>query len=158
MKRSPELRDLSEQHHYGLVEARNLRHAAEGRKPLDETIAAFLYAWEAEIQPHFRCEEELLLPEFARCVPEDDPLIVQTLVEHVRLRRAVRELKTADAARRRELAAWLGRALDEHIRFEERQLFPRVEAVCAGTLLAELGEAIHGACAAIPHACSLAPE
>lgn len=158
MKRSPELRDLSEQHHYGLVAARNLRHAAEGRKPLGPTISEFLEAWEAEIQPHFRCEEEILLPELARRLPEDDPLIVQTLVEHVRLRRAVRELAGADEARQLELAAWIGRALDDHIRFEERQLFPRVEEACEGPLLAELGAAVHTACAEIHHACDLDPR
>ena len=155
MKRSPELRDLSEQHHYGLVAARNLRHAAEGRKPLEPTVTEFLQAWEAEIQPHFRCEEEILLPELARRLPEDDPLIVRTLVEHVRLRRAVRELHEANAARQVELAAWIGRALDDHIRFEERQLFPRIEAVCEGPLLTGLGAAVQEACAAIHHACSL---
>ena len=44
MKRSPELRDLSEQHHYGLVASRTLRLAAAGEKPLPESVTAFVVA------------------------------------------------------------------------------------------------------------------
>ena len=33
MKRAPELRDLSDHHHRGLVQARGLRRAATGAKP-----------------------------------------------------------------------------------------------------------------------------
>lgn len=151
MKRSPELRDLSEEHHYGLVAARHLRLAAEGRRPLPETIAEFLETWTAEIQPHFRAEEEILLPEFARSVATEDPLIVRALTEHVALRRAVRDLRDAPEDRRRDLAAEISHALDDHIRFEERVLFPAVEAALAGPALEALGRELKAAAA--PHLC-----
>lgn len=141
MKRSAELRELSVQHHYGLVEARRLRLAAAGREPLTEAVPIFLDAWAREIQPHFRLEEEVLLPELARCLQPEDPLIVRTLTEHVALRRAVRELeRIAEEDSRRGLAAWIGQALDDHIRFEERVLFPAVEKALAGPLLEKLGQ------------------
>jgi hemerythrin-like domain-containing protein len=138
MKRSKELRDLSEDHHHGLVAARRLRQAARGALPLAGAIADFLLAWSAEIQPHFRSEEEVLLPALAEAVPADDPLIVRTLTEHVALRRAVRALERSpdDPG---ALADEIGRALDDHIRFEERVLFPAVEAALGGPRLAELG-------------------
>jgi iron-sulfur cluster repair protein YtfE (RIC family) len=138
MKRSPELRSLSEEHHHGLVAARRLRLAAQGKAPLEEAIEGFLTAWRTEIQPHFRAEEEILLPEFARAVAPDDPLILRALAEHVSLRRAVRELQGADEAPR-TLAAEIGQALDDHIRFEERVLFPAIESGLAGSDLAALG-------------------
>jgi hypothetical protein len=148
MKRSAELRDLSEQHHYGLVASRALRLAAEGARPLGEAVAAFRRAWEAEIQPHFRLEEEILLPELARVLPADDPLIIRTLVEHVALRRAAADLFDApDPARAGEAA----RLLHDHIRFEERVLFPTVEERLEGQALAAVGEALARAHA--PHAC-----
>jgi len=144
MKRSPELRDLSVDHHHGLVAARSLRWAADGRVPLAKAVAAFRRTWREAIQPHFRLEEEVLLPEFARAVPADDPLIVRTLVEHVALRRAVHDLEASSGERQLDLAREVGRALDDHIRFEERVLFPRIEAALAGEGLArlarELGE------------------
>jgi iron-sulfur cluster repair protein YtfE (RIC family) len=142
VKRSMELRQLSEQHHHGLVAARRLRRAAKGEVSLQEAVERFLEAWRAEIRPHFRAEEELLLPGFARAVPPDDPLIVRTLTEHVSIRWAVGELQRSTGERLQVLAQTVGLALDDHIRFEERILFPAIEAALAGPLLAELARAL----------------
>jgi hemerythrin-like domain-containing protein len=139
MKRSPELRDLSEQHHHGLVAARRLRLAAEGKTPLAEAIAQFQAAWRQEIQAHFQAEEAVLLPAFAGAAPPDDPLIVRTLTEHVALRRAVHELERANEEQQQRLVGEIGRKLEAHIRFEERVLFPAIEAALVGEALAELG-------------------
>jgi hemerythrin-like domain-containing protein len=144
MKRSAELRDLSEQHHHGLVAARRLRQAAEGKAAISDALAHFLDAWDGEIQAHFRAEEEVLLPEFARAVAPDDALIVRTLKEHVALRRAVRDVERARGDEREALAREIGQSLEEHIRFEERELFPAVEAVLAGPRLEELGRELRG--------------
>jgi iron-sulfur cluster repair protein YtfE (RIC family) len=143
MKRSPELRDLSEQHHHGLVAARRLRQAA-GETPLPEAVAGFLRDWYREIQPHFRVEEEILLPEFAGAVGEGDPLIVRTLSEHVALRQAVRKLAGSAGEPLRSLAGTIGQSLDDHIRFEERVLFPAVEAALKGQALVQLGDELQG--------------
>ena len=107
--------------------------------PLEEAVSRFLDTWTREIQPHFHAEEELLLPEFARSVPSDNPLIVRTLTEHVALRRAVRELVLATGEEQQLLAREIGQALHDHIRFEERVLFPAIEALLEGSRLAELG-------------------
>ena len=140
MKRAAELRGLAEQQHYGLVAARNLRLAAEGKRPLPEAVRAFLDAWRLEVQPHFRAEEELLLPELARALPPDDPLILRTLSEHVAIRRAVRDLEQGPPEQWEALAREIGQGLDDHIRFEERVLFPAVEQALAGASLERLGE------------------
>ena len=156
MKRAVELRGLSEQHHHGLVAARGLRLAAEGKRPLPDAVAAFLVEWEREIQPHFRAEEEVLLPEFARFVAADHPLIARTCAEHVALRRAVRALTHAAGEAQRHLAAEIGRSLDDHIRFEERVLFPAIEEALQGPALVELGEELprqgSGSCRITPPA------
>lgn len=145
MKRSPELRDLSEQHHHGLVAARQLRRAAQGTVPLELAVTQFLERWREEIQPHFRREEEVLLPGYARVVPADHELIVRTLTEHVALRRAIRALEQAHGEERVRLAQEIGQGLDDHIRFEERVLFPAMEAALEGAELAALGLELRGA-------------
>jgi hemerythrin-like domain-containing protein len=154
VKRSPELRDLSEDHHHGLVAARTLRLAAEGKRPLDESVAEFLTAWQDEIRQHFRHEEEVLLPEASRVLGADDARVARTLMEHVALRRMVRDLERASADARLAPAAEIGRALDDHIRFEERVLFPAIEVALAGEALAELGRELK-ATRAVPRACGL---
>ena len=55
MKRTPELRTLSEDHHHGLVHARRLRTAAEGDEahPAEATAKDFLDFWQRDTAIHF---------------------------------------------------------------------------------------------------------
>ena len=51
MKRTPELRTLSEDHHHGLVHARRLRTAAEA------TAKDFLNFWQRDTAVHLNIHE-----------------------------------------------------------------------------------------------------
>jgi hypothetical protein len=68
MKRTPELKPLSEDHHHGLVQARRLRRAAEADEADSAEAAAkgFLDFWQKDTASHFRKVEEVLLPMMAR--------------------------------------------------------------------------------------------
>jgi hemerythrin-like domain-containing protein len=142
VKRSPELRDLSEEHHYGLVAARALRLAAAGEEPISTAVDVFLAEWTEGIQPHFRSEEEVLLPGFAEVAGMDHPLIVRTLAEHEELRLEVSRLSRADAETERLVAGRTAQLLHDHIRFEERVLFPAIEELLAGVPLQQLGASL----------------
>ncbi len=141
MKRSDQLAALSREHHVALEVALRLRKAT----PADAEAARerFLKFFEDEAREHFRAEEELLLPAFARHAAPDDPDVVRVLVEHVELRR-----RAADLARGTvscgELHA-LGALLHDHIRQEERMLFPRIEATLDAEELTALGAALDAA-------------
>lgn len=129
------------QHRSGLIAARNLRLASEGARPLASTVLEFLAAWRREIEPHFRAEEAVLLPEFALAAGGRDPMIGQVLREHAALLRDVRELSGPAAGQTPVgLAGQIARALEAHIRFEERILFPAIESALAGPALARLGK------------------
>jgi hypothetical protein len=57
MRRAPELRTLSEDHHHGLVHARRLRRAAhEGYAP-EATARDFLDFWQKDTSVHLRSHE-----------------------------------------------------------------------------------------------------
>ena len=67
MKRHPSLRPFSDDHHQGLVNARQLRKAASGEEPYAANTARnFLDFWQRDTSHHFRKEEEVLLPVLAR--------------------------------------------------------------------------------------------
>ena len=68
MKRAPELRDLLDHHHRGLVQALRLKIAATGDEANlpEETTEVFLEFWQEGTTTHFREEEEVLLPVLAR--------------------------------------------------------------------------------------------
>lgn len=140
MKRRPELHPLSHDHHYGLVAARRLRVASAAPEALPDAARAFGEAWSAEIEPHFQREEALLLPEIERARP-GHPLVARTLEEHRELRALVARL-TDSGALEASLAAEIARRLDDHIRFEERVLFPEAETLLPEERLIEIGRAL----------------
>jgi hemerythrin-like domain-containing protein len=85
-----------------------------------------------------------LLPAYARHTTCDRPEVVRVLTEHVDLRRRGQDLEAnadPDLSGLREL----GERLERHIRFEERELFPMIEAALPDDELAQLGAAFAGA-------------
>lgn len=135
MKRSDALAPLSRQHHQGLFTAMKLKRAdAAGAA---EARAAFVDFWEREGREHFRVEEDVLLPTYARHGEHDHPAVVRVLVEHVDLRRRGEDVAAAadpDPAALNEL----GERLEGHIRHEERVLFPLIEEALPPDELARL--------------------
>ncbi len=130
MKRSPGLRTLSSEHHTALVLARRAALAATS----DDVVNAWIEVvkrFEAELEPHFRQEETLLLPPLEQA--GESALVQRTLAEHKQMRACIYE-KTQDA----ETLRLFAELLQAHIRFEERELF-----VIAQTRLPEFSVEIH---------------
>ncbi len=121
MKRAEALRPLSRDHHAALVAAKALRDAAEP----ELARLAFLEFWHEHGSHHFRVEEEVLLPGWALHAEIDRPAVARMLEDHLAIRREVLRLE-AGAVPVEELRE-LGRRLDEHVRFEERELFELIE-------------------------------
>lgn len=138
MKRHPTLHDLSRDHHHGLVRARRLKSAKA--KDAVEVAQRFLDFWRSELTRHFREEEEVLLPFYARRVAADDEDIVHTLTDHVTIRRTVLDAtaRVPSGEGLKDLLNELGKLLEAHIRFEERVLFPKVESALTVEEMAEL--------------------
>ncbi|MEW6636275.1 MAG: hemerythrin domain-containing protein [Actinomycetota bacterium] len=143
MKRAPELRMLSEDHHHGLVHARRLRRAAEGDEahPAEKTAREFLDFWQRDTSVHFRKEEEVMLPVMARYGADlEHEGVVEMLVDHAHIRGLVMRLSDeiagpgAEATTLREI----GERLESHIRLEERVVFPLVEDALPQTGLEEI--------------------
>lgn len=137
MKREPALVSLSHDHQHALAVALQLKRAETGG--LQEAVAAFAAFWHAEGQAHFRAEEEILLPAFAARGDAAHPLVAQTLCDHVAIRAMAAGLdREPSLAGARELGARLA----DHVRLEERELFPLVERTLEPDELAALGEAL----------------
>jgi iron-sulfur cluster repair protein YtfE (RIC family) len=129
----PQLRRLSAEHARWLAEI--ARQAREDEAGLSERLLAL---WDAEILPHCRAEEDVLLPELARRLSEADALIVFTLGDRVVLRRVARDLREATGRARSAAAATLVRKLQEHVAFEARTLFPALQETLGCDRLATL--------------------
>lgn len=107
MRRHPALEPFSRDHHHALILARTL---TEGRHDATDELER---RWIRDLRPHFAAEERLLIPFLTRA--EADRL----LAEHAALAEALASKVDLEQA---------GRLLQDHGRWEERSLFPAVEA------------------------------
>lgn len=139
MKRSPELTPLSHEHHQALVVAMKLKRAeapADGR--------GLLEFHRSEGEHHFGIEERILLPGWLAAGEDADrDAAERVLSEHLELRAAVRRIEAGELSA--EELRRIGGLLEAHVRFEERELFPAIEAALSSEDLADLGAAIAAA-------------
>jgi hemerythrin-like domain-containing protein len=127
MKRDERLRGLSSEHHHALTLARSLeRQVGDGRLAI--AAAELARRFEVELEPHFRIEEELLLPALRQA--GEVALVERTESDH----QALRAHAAAARAGQTDGLLRFAQLLTEHVRFEERALFPRCEAL-DGTVL-----------------------
>ncbi|WP_415891376.1 hemerythrin domain-containing protein [Neptuniibacter sp. SY11_33] len=118
MKRVEALIPLSHDHHKALV---TVKHINDLRKEADREVDEY---WQAkreviyrELKPHFDQEERALLP---LLIGEGEPLADRLVADHKQLLSMLDGDDSSVANRFAEL-------LKEHVRFEERNLFPWLE-------------------------------
>lgn len=135
-KRAEALQPLSRDHLRALLTAKALREA-------DDAGAArgkFLEFWHEDGAHHFRIEEEVLLPWWALFAPVDRDGVDRMLEEHLEIRRQALRLEAGEGSL--EELRQLGQLLHDHVRFEERQLFPAIEDSLDAEQLARLVPAV----------------
>jgi mannose-6-phosphate isomerase-like protein (cupin superfamily) len=126
---------LSHDHHHALVRARRLRKAAAGEGDFAAAAAEFVHGFARDSVPHFRDEEERLFPLALEHAPETEPLLAELVLEHLRLHMLVARIAEGDRAAAADAAA----LLERHVRREERELFPALEARVPAVVLTALG-------------------
>ena len=124
MKRHDALEPFSRDHYAGLVVARHLM--------LDQneaSLRACVEYWNREMQDHFQEEERLLAP---LATPEMAQRMKQ---EHNVIREKILAAQThhPDSDELREM----GQTIHDHIRWEERELFPLLEKTELGRIALE---------------------
>jgi hemerythrin-like domain-containing protein len=142
MRRAHALRLLSRDHHEALAIALRLRRAKSDTMARDRS--AFLGFWHTHGRDHFRIEEELLLPAYAAHGDRRHPLVERVLADHTAIRGRVDGLEEVD-----ETPVWalrqLGEQLGDHVRMEERHLFPLIEKALPAADLERLAAALEQA-------------
>lgn len=135
-KRAEALQPLSRDHLVALLAAKALKEADEE----EPARARFLEFWDPDGAHHFRVEEEVLLPHWALFAEVDAGAVGRMLDEHLRIRREALRLAAGEGDL--EELRRLGHLLHDHVRFEERQLFPMIEDALSEDQLARLVPAV----------------
>jgi iron-sulfur cluster repair protein YtfE (RIC family) len=139
---------LSHDHHHTLALGLRLRQG-EGALLTDgwthdplEQIRRFQVFFEVDLRPHFAAEEKILFPAVERSLPALTSVVGVLCRQHREVEGLLEALKTADGAERRGLLAKMGSLLEDHVRREERELFPACESGLPEAVLLRLGTEI----------------
>tara|TARA_R110002111_G_scaffold12753_1_gene37123 strand:+ start:85 stop:594 length:510 start_codon:yes stop_codon:yes gene_type:complete len=124
LHRHEALAPFSRDHYTGLVQSQRLiKAAAQDAVARRKAVADFVDAWDHDIAEHFRDEERLLMPFMMDA--DRDALLDQhrQLTGDAESLRLLRRATDPDAG----ALAEVGRRLEKHIRWEERELFARLQ-------------------------------
>ncbi len=126
MKRDKNLYPLSHQHHNGLMAVLLLEKGLKKNADLKIMNDFIIYCWEAELDQHFTAEEKYLDPSLLQ-LPEVKDLYQQMLTEHQQIRKIIDEIKQGKESNERIQS--FHTLLENHIRFEEREMFNHIQEV-----------------------------
>lgn len=144
MKRIEALAPLSRDHHGSLILAQLLKKDAAAYKGLPDSVEGKItYArqmFENEIRDHFR-KEELVLDKAKGCNEKISRISEEIKAEHKQLSALFLSLNAASAPEIK--MDELGKKLEEHIRKEERVLFPLLQQYCPADLLNQIHTVLH---------------
>jgi iron-sulfur cluster repair protein YtfE (RIC family) len=136
MKRHESLAPLSREHHEALILAQLLKKNAPIYKglpqlPADKARHALAF-FNSHLKNHFQ-QEEGMLDKVMHCDRRIEEITREIIAEHEQLTLLFTSL--ADTADIEATMDELGRLLEQHIRKEERVLFPLIQELCPENIL-----------------------
>ena len=144
MKRHEALAPLSREHHSTLMLAQLLKKNAPEYKGLPtnakDKAAYALQQFEAIIKKHFQ-QEEIILEKAKYCHADIKKLAEEIIKEHRQLTVLFNSLSAA--TEQDDTMDELANLLENHIRKEERVLFPLLQQHCSEELLQEVHNVLH---------------
>jgi len=132
IKRNESIVKLSRDHHFTLLFCWKIRMGIKNKTESSRMVQYVRYFWEAHMQPHFKEEEEILF------APLKDDMVKRALDEHVLITQSIVALSVLPPGNIIDKLKQFADLVDNHVRYEERQLFPHIE----NRLTAEQLEAI----------------
>ncbi|TXD83062.1 hemerythrin domain-containing protein [Subsaximicrobium wynnwilliamsii] len=132
-KRHKALQPLSRQHHHGLLLSWKIR-SGFNKDVAPARIRVYAdWFYENHLIPHFEVEEKYIFP----IIGNDHEKVKSALADHRRIKRLFAE-KNEDT----KTLSKIEEELEQHIRFEERVLFPEIQKVATEEQLRYI-ETIH---------------
>lgn len=120
IKRSGHLIQLSREHHFSLLFCWKVRTGIKKNIEKRRIIPYILFFWKEHLLPHFE-EEDVLFEKV------DDELVQRAYKEHQEINQTIELLSNVPDDNANDLFAKIADLVDDHVRFEERILFPHLE-------------------------------
>lgn len=120
LKRNIVLQPLSREHHDGLLLCWKIKQGIEMNIEPERIKQYLNWFWQEHLLQHFYIEEKYIFP----LLEPDDELVIRAIEEH----RFLKELFESQE-KSKSFFSTLEQTLNEHIRFEERILFNKIQEV-----------------------------
>ena len=136
IKRHPSLARFSRDHHFGLLLVWKIKQGLDNGIATERVSNYVRYFFEQDLQQHFEEEEQMLFP----CLPVDNAKRKRAEDDHAIMRRLIGQLEKD--MNNKDLLLQFAQVLNDHIRFEERDLFAALQLAIGQEKLANME--LHG--------------
>ena len=130
MRRNENIVFLSKDHHFGLLHIWKIKQGIRRKVTLDRIVKYITFYWENNQKAHFEEEEQYLFSYLS------DELIGKAIEEHKQIRILIEQIQKIGGI---YLIKKYIDLLTQHIRYEERILFPYIEKNLSDKVLSEIG-------------------
>lgn len=132
IKRNSNIVALSKDHHFGLLFCWKITEGIKKNIPLHRIKSYVEFFWKNHLAVHFKEEEELLFD------PINDPFCDKAKEDHQIIRKEIEKIMNNEERGKHDYLH-LAQLINQHIRFEERVLFPNLELLLSEQKLEEIG-------------------
>src|SRR4051812_27083699 len=121
IKRNELLKTFSRDHHFSLLFCWKIRQGLRKEVAIERICKYVQYFWQQHLLSHFQ-EEELIL-----FTPVNERSVQRAIKEHTQISQQVEALANCSGNNAQKRLEKLADMMDEHVRYEERELFPHLE-------------------------------
>ena len=136
LNRSEHIKRLSREHHFSLLFCWKIRQGLKTNVAVERIRKYVQYFWQQHLQPHFKEEEKILF------APIKDRQVERAMNEHKFIRQQIEDLPNYPEKKERKTLEKIADLVDEHVRYEERELFPHLERKLSEEQLENIGKLI----------------
>lgn len=136
VKRNPHIVKLSQDHHASLMFCWKIRQGAKYHAATERMVKYVQYFWEHHFSEHFKEEEEFLF------APLKDAAVLKAIEDHQKIKTKVDKIIISGNEDQQTNLLKLADLVDQHVRYEERILFPHLEKKLSEEQLQIIGSQI----------------
>lgn len=136
IKRNDHIVKLSRDHHASLLFCWKLRQGIKRHASIQQMVKYVQYFLNHHLTPHFKEEEEILF------APLKDKKVTKAINDHIKIKKSVDEIIFSGSENQINQLSALADMVDEHVRYEERILFPHLEKELTEEQLENIGKRI----------------
>lgn len=134
IKRNENILRLSREHHFSLLFCWKIKQGLNSETDTERIINYVRYFSLNFLLPHFREEEFFLFPAI------DDEKVDKAIEQHKQINNLIGTLALLDNTGSKKVLQRIAELVDEHVRYEERDLFPYMESELSNDQLESIGK------------------